>query len=439
MIEHLKKDIFVLLALVFIGLGVFISLTALQSQFTHIVGGFTISFIAYFYITSKDALDNLKSILILAIIAKCALIFHFPNLSDDIDRFYWDGLLSQNGINPYSVLPEEVLALDITSQFSTLFSELNSPQYYTIYPPVSQLLFYVASFAEDINQFSLMLKSLFVLFDILNLYLIWVILKLLKLKSEYALIYFLNPLVIVEGLGNLHFELIMVSFLLTFLLMLIRKKSFLLTSLYYCLAIATKLTPLILGPLILYYNRNLTKNLKFLFTGLIIMSLLFIPLYTGFNWLNLADSIDLYFRKFEFNASIYYVLREVGEYLSGYNLIRYVGPGLAFISLALILGVYKNQTKNELSSFIKHAIIAYSVYLFLSTTVHPWYLIPLVTLTCFVRYNYVMIWSFLIGLSYWAYSQTNWEESMFILAIEYILVYYLFYVEVLIGRKVKGQ
>ena len=190
------------------------------------------------------------------------------------------------------MLPEEVLALDITIQFSTLFSKLNSPQYYTIYPPVSQLLFYVASLAEDINQFSLILKSLFVLFDILNLYLIWVILKLLKLKSEYALIYFLNPLVIVEGLGNLHFELIMASFLLAFLLMLIRNKSVLLTSLYYCLAIATKLTPLILGPLILYYNRNLTKNLKFLLTGLLIMSLLFVPLYTGLNWLNLADSID---------------------------------------------------------------------------------------------------------------------------------------------------
>jgi alpha-1,6-mannosyltransferase len=35
-----------------------------------------------------------------------------------------------------------------------------------------------------------------------------------------------------------------------------------------------------------------------------------------------AKSVDLFFRKFEFNASIYYFVRWIGTLIAGYNLIK---------------------------------------------------------------------------------------------------------------------
>ena len=57
------------------------------------------------------------------------------------------------------------------------------------------------------------------------------------------------------------------------------------------------------------------------------------------------QSIDLYYRKFEFNAGLYYLLRFVGQWATGYNLIRWLGPGLALLALSTILYLSINVNK----------------------------------------------------------------------------------------------
>jgi alpha-1,6-mannosyltransferase len=55
--------------------------------------------------------------------------------------------------------------------------------------------------------------------------------------------------------------------------------------------------------------------------------------------------------------------------------------------------------------------------------VHPWYLaIPLI-LSVFTNYKYVLIWSFTIILSYVAYSNEQFQENLWLVAIEYSLVF----------------
>ena len=62
-------------------------------------------------------------------------------------------------------------------------------------------------------------------------------------------------------------------------------------------------------------------------------------------------------------------------------------------------------------------------YLFVSTTVHPWYITFLVLLTVFTEYRFALLWSGLVVLSYFAYSNPDYIEHLGILAFEYIAVF----------------
>jgi len=175
----------------------------------------------------------------------------------------------------------------------------------------------------------------------------------------------------------------------------------------------------LLGPMVLYYYRDRREIIRFLGIGFIMMVLVTIPIWLGVNFSNLGESIDLYFRKFEFNASVYYLMRELGYWFTGYNEIQYIGPFLALCTIGSILYFSSRVEKGNLLSFIKYAGFSYIIYLLLATTVHPWYLIPLVLFSVFYRMNAVLLWSFLITLSYFTYSQEKWQESNYVLFIEY--------------------
>ena len=428
--ENIKN--FCGLCLLFIG--TFFTVSSNQSDFYTIISGFAIAFIGYAFFIQSKHISHLWIWIVLAAIAKLSLVFVFPNLSDDIYRFYWDGMLIKDGINPYAMTPQEALQGNLSAVYVDLFPLLNSQVYYSIYPPVSQLLFYLGAFADNVTQFSIYLKLIFWIVDILNLLLIIKLLKTFNKDPGLSLIYFLNPMVFIEGIGNLHFEMIMLSMLLMFLLFLYKSR-IALSSGFFSLAIATKLTPLIMGPLILFYNGEVKKNVAFLLNAFLFTTLCFLPVFIGLNLFNLADSIDLYFRKFEYNASVYYLLREFGQWISGYNLIQYIGPLLALLTIYLVLRIGRRIEQYDLMSLINASILSYTAYLFLATTVHPWYLIPLIGLACFKRYDYVILWSFLITLSYYTYSTTDWQESSVLLMIEYGIVFFLAYKEISFDRK----
>ena len=426
----MSKNIKSILASVLFVAGIVLVSLSGQSQFCMILFGFSLSFLTYSVFITKQSLSpgHLSLLIGLGIAIRFYLIFVFPSLSDDVYRFYWDGLMSQSGLNPYGMIPSQVMDVNPSLDRFTeeLYLLLNSKQYYTIYPPFSQIIFYLASYVPSVFAFSVILKSIFLVFDLLCLRWLMASLSKLNINSANALIYFLNPLVIIEGVGNLHFELIMVSFLGLFIYALISQRK-LNAYFAYGLAIATKLTPLLLGPLVLYYLNQKKHILRFLVIGFLTIAVLFLPIILGFNFFNLADSIDLYFRKFEFNASIYYVLREIGFFFSGYNLIAYIGPSLAIITVLFIVKLSRRVEADSVQSLISYSLLSYLIYLLFATTVHPWYLIPLIFFTAFKPSKLVLIWSFLIVLSYFSYSVGGWKESPLLLCIEYVPIYLMLY------------
>jgi alpha-1,6-mannosyltransferase len=145
---------------------------------------------------------------------------------------------------------------------------------------------------------------------------------------------------------------------------------------------------------------------------------------------NYATTIALWFVNFEFNASIYYLVRAIGFYTIGYNIIGFVGIIILLVSIAMILFFAFAKDNNSIEIIMMHSLIMLSLYFFLATTVHPWYCINLILICVFTKYKFPIVWSFFIILSYQAYSVNPFKENFYLLFIEYGFVYGVFLYEI---------
>src|SRR5690606_4816398 len=134
-------------------------------------------------------------------------------------------------------------------------------------------------------------------------------------------------------------------------------------------------------------------------------------------------TVGLWFSNFEFNASIYYLLREIGFWYSGYNQIAVIGKLLPILVIiyVLYLAVFTQQKSHI--TFIKTMLFAFTAYLLLSTTVHPWYLTTLLFLSVFTNYKFPLVWTYVIILSYIAYASPTTSENLWLISLEYTVVF----------------
>lgn len=365
---------------------------------------------------------------ILAIFLRLLLLPAIPALSDDFYRFLWDGRLLLAGEHPFAHVPSWYMqpgAPAIPGVTPALYQQLNSPAYHTIYPPLHQASFYLAALfgQENLLLSVLALRIPIILAEVGTL---WLLLKLLqhyKMSKKNFLLYALNPLVILECSGNLHFEAVMVFFLLLGIYFLrnyqLKQKKFYLASAAaaFAAAVASKLLPLMFIPL-LYRKLGMRSFLFLLLFGSLLTLLLFLPLYNPVLFSGLQNSLSLYYQKFEFNASVYYLLREAGYWFKGYNIIESAGPFMALLATTCIL-LFSQSRKASNSTLPVGMLWVYALFLLFSLTVHPWYIIPLLAFSLFTPYRFPVLWSGLIFLTYAGYRESGFEESKLMLAIEY--------------------
>jgi hypothetical protein len=76
-------------------------------------------------------------------------------------------------------------------------------------------------------------------------------------------------------------------------------------------------------------------------------------------------------------------------------------------------------------------------YYFTATTVHPWYIATLLILSVFTKYKFPVVWSFIIVLSYLAYANNDNTENLWIIGLEYVIVYGVFIWEVFLKSQKK--
>ncbi len=284
-----------------------------RENFYQVFGLYSLLFAAYFVFYKFFSAQNFKYLFVAGILFRILLLFSIPNLSDDVYRFIWDGRLAANGINPFSHLPSEIMQMQpVAGITKELFSKLNSPGHYTIYPPVLQGIFWMAAKLFPVNVFATIVffKCTILLFEVGTSFLLLQLLKKLSLSMHLSLLYILNPLVITELTGNVHFDGVMIFFVLLAFLLLY-KRQWQISAISLAVGIAAKLIPVLFLPLIvlrLHWKKGLLYSA---ITAVVTLSL-FALLFDVATIQHLLNSVDLFFRHFEFNASIYYFVRWVG-------------------------------------------------------------------------------------------------------------------------------
>ncbi|MEM7162626.1 MAG: hypothetical protein AAF487_09340, partial [Bacteroidota bacterium] len=391
----------------------------------------------FFYFIFPRKRLSFKTILFLGIIGRLILFGSMPNLSDDLYRFIWDGELIYNEINPYAHTPNESLHFLDKPE---LYKNLNSKNYYSVYPPMMQASFLMSTYwGDDIFVNVFFFRLLLLISEIGILLLLVRILRIIKSNETWVAIYAFNPLIILEVIGNLHFESMMICFFLFGFYLLIKsdlnRASIMLAALFFAFGICTKLTLALVLPVLLFR----VPFKKFIELGgytLVFSFLLFLPFMSNQLIQNISSSLDLYFRSFEFNASIFYLVNGLSSLNQGWDTVQYVGPIVSFLGLLLILYFSVFREKKNWIAFFEKAQIAYFIYLVFSTTVHPWYLINLIFLSVFTRKVYPLVWSFLVFLSYYMYAN-DLREPPLLLALEYSTVFIVFYFELFRSQKFK--
>ncbi|MGB8707452.1 MAG: hypothetical protein WCD72_05815 [Dehalococcoidia bacterium] len=363
-------------------------------------------------------------IIVSAMLLRVSLMFMTPNLTDDYFRFIWDGLLFAHGYNPYLILPSQFIhsSHTVTGITSSLYAGINSPNYYTVYPPVCEFIFGLSAKLAGGN----ILGNIIIIRFVILLAEFGVIIFLHRLGSKLAAlpnvvaIYAFNPLVIIELTGNLHLEAVMLLFLvLSIYLLVLRKQLYAAAS--FGLAVGVKLLPLIFLPLLIK-RLGLAKSVLFYAIVGATLVVLFLPFYSIDLIPNFLSSLRLYFQTFEFNASLYYVIRCIGYQFVGYNIIATLGTALAIAAFITIVTIaFTEKTVTWLSLF-QAMLMCLTAYFLLATTVHPWYITSLVLMSVFTSYRYPILWSVVIILSYAAYRTVPYSENLWLVAVEYITV-----------------
>ena len=392
---------------------------------------------------------NFKTLMVLAILVRLVFLVAMPNLSQDFYRFLWDGRLIAQGLSPYLLTPEAWIQTGNlpVAQANELLNGMGSlsRQHYSNYPPVNQFFFALAGLFAGKSIFGgvVVLRLCIIAADLGVLWLGRKLLEALKLPQHQIFWYVLNPFIVIELTGNLHFEGVMLFFLLAALYLLHSGKWFF-SAVLLALSISVKLLPLLMLPLLfqflikpdrpssesqnfwLYLKNNFAQSLwrliRYYIVVLLVFALSFLPFLNSALLEHFTATIALWFQKFEFNASIYYLVRWVGFQVKGYNIIETAGKILPLVVigiLALLGFLRKNSTTMQLFGVL---LLGSTAYFMLSTTVHPWYIATPLLLSVFTRFRFAMVWSFMVMLSYSAYKSEGVEENLWLVALEYLIL-----------------
>ena len=436
-----------------------------------------------FYKLVQHFKSNTRFLTYLAFGFRAIFILAIPNLSQDFYRFIWDGRMILEGINPYLFTVESFIS---QGEFPVVdaqalragMGDLNA-SHFTNYPPINQLCFTIAALfaGKSILGSVFVMRLLIIAADLGTLHFGKTLLKKLNIPVYNIFWYILNPFIIIELTGNLHFEGVMIFFLVWSLYLLyIGKWQF--AAVVLALSISVKLIPLIFLPLFFQWfmkrnviannvapsaqkeainalrlssvkvkptHRNdvwirITRLIGFYAIVIITTFLLFAPFYSSEFINNYSKTVALWFQNFEFNGSMYYIAREIGYLFRGYNEIAIIGtvtPILVILFVLIITFFRRNRTPIAL---ITAMLLVLSFYYFTTTTVHPWYLATLLILSVFTKYKFPLVWSFVIILSYLAYVNLNKadkSENLWLITLEYAIVYGVFIWEVFIKKAPK--
>ncbi|MFI5134586.1 MAG: hypothetical protein ACHQD9_01915, partial [Chitinophagales bacterium] len=170
-----------------------------RENFFEVASSYLILFASYLFLVRRSSDENFKLLFIAAILFRLIFLFALPKLSDDYFRFIWDGKMTNMSVNPFSQIPSFfILYSDHPDPYLMhLFAQMNSQDYYSIYPPIMQFIFAFAVwlFPNNILGAVAVMRIFCVAAEIGTLFLLKKLLEHFHLSKTNLLWYALNPLV----------------------------------------------------------------------------------------------------------------------------------------------------------------------------------------------------------------------------------------------------
>lgn len=361
-----------------------------------------------------------REVLIIAAALRAALLFSAPVTSDDYYRYLWDGKVQSEGIDPFLFSPLELTSL----HDNVIYPGVTFPEVKTIYPPVSQIIFYLAYQISPGNTFGL--KLLYLLFDIGTMIFLSASVLKLKLNPAGILLYAFSPLVILEFFLNAHVDVILIFFLSGSLYFTL-KRNIQPALLFLGFSVLSKTYSLIFLPvIILFFVRD-----KLSFTKAVKNIICFILPFTVVIFyregiMNLFQVMGNYMKHWYNNNLIYKSVLYVTEMfgVNDHALTREILIILFAVSFLIIL-----FSRTDLIKTVTFITIFYFLF---SHTVHPWYLTVLAMLLPLYFSHASFYWTGIIGLTnltvFFYLKYGIWDDALPVLIIEYagVIIFLLY-------------
>lgn len=344
------------------------------------------------------------------------------SLSDDAYRYLWDGRLVLHGFDPYALSPAEAVGLAPGLDLA-LLGRLNSPAYYSVYPPLAQALFAGAAGVDQGLSIdgTWVLRALFVAAEIGVVPLLLRLLEAAGRPRSWVLLYALHPLVVWEVAAGGHTEALMLPLLVLALAALRRERALRAGGLL-AAAASAKLTALILGPVLLaaaLRRGGPRRAAAFAVAVLGVLGVGFLPVLGPSLWPNVRSSLLLYSEVFSFNAPLYYAARARLGYVEGVTdpVDAELGPWLlAGTLLVVALGAALAALAPRTRLYAASAGVLLG-YLGFARVVHPWYLLPVLLLSLLAGSRAVAALGLASMLTYLRYDPLG-AEAGWVLCLE---------------------
>lgn len=349
---------------------------------------------------SRRSALALAPVLILAVglVPRLLMLPTAPSLSEDLYRYLWDGRLVANGWNPYPRPPSDPA---FAPWHDEVYRHLNHAGVPTIYPPLAQWLF---ALAWKLGGTPLAWKAVLLSLEAALVAGLMALLRRRGHPPERLLLYYWNPLVVVECYGSGHVDLAAAAFLIAALALLEAGRRARAGGAFGA-AVLVKLVPLLLVPALA--RRRAWKTLA---TAFLAIALLYLP-FRGAG-ARLWEGLRTYARHWEYNGPVYAAIRPLFSNGDDPRLLLAV-----VLVLALLVIAWRART-------LSGALLAsWMAFLILSPTVYPWYLVPAIALLPLHPDPGLLLFSGTVALTYLPlplYRATGvWQVPGWILWVEY--------------------
>ncbi|MCJ7739075.1 MAG: PIG-U family protein [Anaerolineae bacterium] len=385
---------------------------------------------------------------ILAIVFRVTVLLTTPpTLSDDVNRYIWDGRVANAGISPYAYAVN-----------SPALDWLNSPQRSLVnnnwmaspYLPVAQTLFTLVYWISPDSPLAFQITACVI--DLLTGWLVYRLLSKLQLPRVWVLIYLWNPLVIVEFAHGAHVDALMIFLMMLSVWLLLGRGKPLLSALVLAVSTLTKGIPVLLVPVLV---RRWGWRSTIAYVGVVVA--VCIPFGLAAGWgidgppdgTGLFGALRIYGASWNYNSSLYHWLEVL---LSGYPTPgaapwEIVGWQPTFAAKLIVVGILgyvailvgmRSRHIDDDRQLLHLSLVPLTAYLLLTPTVHPWYVTLIIPLLPFLpsleagnkSVNLIIIpLVYLSGgvvLSYLTYlDPANLREYAMVRVVEYVPMYLL--------------